>query len=78
MVSGYSTLVQFQIRPRNFVLFIQILVSESSIRLQFINGVHDHDVLDDLLHFPEGDKMHISSKLEHYYANEVDIRNQRF
>ena len=29
-------------------------------------GVHDHDVLVDLVHIPEGGKMQISSKLEQY------------
>ena len=37
----------------------------------------DHDVLVDEEHFPEGGKMQISPKLVHFYANEVDIQNQR-
>ena len=40
-------------------------------------GVHDHDVLVDLVHIPEGGKMQISPKLEVYRANQDQIRNQR-
>ena len=29
------------------------------------------------MHFPEGGKMQISSKLDHYRANQDQIRNQR-
>ena len=43
----------------------------------FDQGVHDHDVLVDLLHIPEGGKIVISPKLELCGANEVDFRNQR-
>ena len=43
----------------------------------FDQGVHDHDVLVDLVHIPEGgSKIVISQKLELCGANEVDIRNQ--
>ena len=37
----------------------------------------DHDVVVDEEHFPEGGKMQISPKLEHYCANQDHIRNQR-
>ena len=40
-------------------------------------SVHDHDILVDLVHIPEGGKMQISSKLEVYRANQDPIRNQR-
>ena len=40
-------------------------------------GVHDHDVLVDLVHIPEGGKMQISPKLEVCRANQDQIRNQR-
>ena len=40
-------------------------------------GVHDHDVLADLGHIPEGGKMQISPKLELSRANQDQIRNQR-
>ena len=40
-------------------------------------GVHDHDVLVDLVHISENGKMQISPKLEVYGAKEVNIRNQR-
>ena len=43
----------------------------------FDQGVHDHDVLVDLVHIPEGGKMQISPKLEVCGVKEVDIRNQR-
>ena len=42
-----------------------------------VYNVHDHDVLVDLVHIPEGGKMQISSKLEVYRANQDQIRNQR-
>ena len=38
-------------------------------------GVHDHDVLLDLVHISEGGKMQISPKL--CRANQDQIRNQR-
>ena len=40
-------------------------------------GVHDHDVLVDLVLISEGGKMQISPKLEVCGQKEVDIRNQR-
>ena len=40
-------------------------------------GVHDHDVLVDLVHISEGGKMQISPKLELCRANQYQIRNQR-
>ena len=33
-------------------------------------GVHDHDVLVDIVHFSEGDKMQLYPKLENYHANQ--------
>ena len=36
-------------------------------------GVHDHDVLVDLVHIPEGGKMQISPKLELCRANQFGI-----
>ena len=43
----------------------------------FDQGVHHHEVLVDLVHLLEGDKMQIFLKLDLCDANEVDIRNQR-
>ena len=43
----------------------------------FDKGVHDHDVLVDLVHIPKGGKMQISPKLELCRANQAQIRNQR-
>ena len=43
----------------------------------FYQGVHNHDVLVDKVHFPKGGKMQISPKLKHYCANKTDIRNQQ-
>ena len=40
-------------------------------------GVHDHDVLVDLVHISEGGKVQISPKLKLYRANQDQIRNQR-
>ena len=40
-------------------------------------GVHDHDVLLDLVHISEGGKMQISPKLEVCRSNQDQIRNQR-
>ena len=40
-------------------------------------GVHDHDVLVDLVHIPDGGKKQISPKLELCRANQDQIRNQR-
>ena len=57
--------------------YITLRTDPNMLKINLDQGVHDHDVLVDLLHFPEGDKMQISSKLEHYYANEIDKRNQR-
>ena len=43
----------------------------------FDQGVHDHDVLVDLVHIPEGGKMQVSQKLELCSENQDQIRNQR-
>ena len=40
-------------------------------------GVHDRDVLVDLVHFPESGKMQISPKLSFCHANQDQLRNQR-
>ena len=37
----------------------------------------DHDVLVDEMHFPEGGKMQIFSKLDFICTNQDQIRNQR-
>ena len=36
------------------------------MKKKFDQGVHDHDILVDLMHVPEGGKMLISPKLEVY------------
>ena len=43
----------------------------------FDQGVHDHNVLVDLVQFPEGGKMQISLKLSFCRANQDQIRNHR-
>ena len=48
-----------------------------NLNKNFEQGVHDHDVLVDLVHISEGGKMQISPNLEVCGATEVDIRNQR-
>ena len=40
-------------------------------------GVHDHDVLVDIVQMSEAGKMQTSPKLEICGENEIDIRNQR-
>ena len=52
------------------------LITLKNIKKKFDQGLHDHDVLVDLVHFPEGNKMQISLKLEQYCANQDQIRNQ--
>ena len=41
-------------------------ITFKNIKQKFDQGVHDHDVLVDFVHFPEGGKMQISPKLERY------------
>ena len=43
----------------------------------FDQGLYDHDVLVDQMHFSEGDKMQISPKLDFSCTNQDQIRNQR-
>ena len=38
---------------------------------------NNHDVLVDIVHFPEGNKMQISPKLDFSCTNQDQIRNQR-